>query len=762
MANILYAQTAFVCAVALVILLVRIKTTQESGPTKAAFIRLLVLSTVFCLVDTVWGLFASHTLIWDRRGLLITTYAFHGMSAFAAFSWLWFTLSFYEKGLMVTIEKIIAFLLLGAQLILLASNVFTGKLFYITDEPIYYPLEPRSFLFYLQMANYLLAGVTAFFMYNAGDKRKKRRMKNVMIFAAVAIFAGFFQKLAPDMPMYSCGFCLSCLTIFAYLITREQAELAVEKKVAEERASLLNALSGIFFAMYHYDLEEGTAKVVRKDENIASQMPYELAIGSALKMFETYDLRPDVAEANRDFWDFSTIDERFAENDILCREIDTIRYGWVQLNLIPYKKNEAGKITSVLWMTRIIDDEKKKEIELKASLEKALKDAKRADAAKTDFLSRMSHDIRTPMNGIIGMTRLAKKSLDDREKLADCLKKISLSADHLLMLINDILELSRIESGKTVMARELANLDDIIDVCVSVMDSSVAGRNLKTDLVIDHAENPYVYTDALRMRQVIMNIISNAVKYTPDGGSIELSFNTEKIDENHIRAFICLKDTGIGMSKEFIGRIYEPFAQEDEHGARTKYKGTGLGMAIVKEMMELFGGEVSIESEQNKGTKVSLMFPLESAPAPVVTETPEESRTAEETLLTNVKVLIVEDNELNREVARELLTEGGLILTFAVDGQDAVDKFRNSPVGEFDCILMDVMMPNMNGYEATNEIRSMNRSDAATVPIIALTANAFAEDIEKCREAGMNGHLSKPIEPEKVYETLRQFLPRKE
>ncbi|MCF0146312.1 MAG: response regulator [Eubacterium sp.] len=444
--------------------------------------------------------------------------------------------------------------------------------------------------------------------------------------------------------------------------------------------------------------------------------------------------------------------ERIVEYDFMMGENKDFRRKTILLD-----ENHDGHIIATTIISNM-DELRIRELEMKADLEAAYLEAKRANQAKSDFLSRMSHDIRTPMNGIIGMTKIAKEHQNDPARVRDCLSKIEMSSSHLLTLINDILELSRIESGKVVLANEPANLEDIYNTCISVLESSTADRKLDISVNVRPIPYPYVYTDSLRMRQVILNILSNSVKYTPDGRSVSLLIETEAVSEKQLISRITVSDTGIGMSEAFLKHIFEPFSQEDEFNARTTYKGTGLGMAIVKDMMDLFKGTIDITSEPDKGTTVVLTFPLERAEAPAASESSSSENPIEDVDLNGLHILLAEDNELNREIAEELLSESGLILTTAVDGQDAVDIFNASPVGTFACIFMDIMMPNLNGYEATMAIREMARPDAETIPIIAMTANAFAEDMAKSKAAGMNDHLSKPIEIDKVLLTLKKYV----
>ena len=394
----------------------------------------------------------------------------------------------------------------------------------------------------------------------------------------------------------------------------------------------------------------------------------------------------------------------------------------------------------------------------RGALENALAEANSANAAKTRFLSQMSHDIRTPLNGIIGMTDIAADNVEDPGCVSDALGKIRHSSDHLLTLINDILDMSRIESGKMTIAHDPTDIRATIDQCAEVLKGSVINRDLKIITDTERIEYPYVLTDALHIRQILINIISNAVKFTPDGGSI--TFRAEGRRDDAGDTLLCrfeVADTGIGMSEEFQEHIFEAFVQEDTYNARTQFKGSGLGMSIVKQLVDMLGGSVAIKSELHVGTSVAVELPLEINKN--AAEKPEEA--AGESggySFAGIHVLLAEDNEINMEIAKALLESSGMRVDTAEDGEKTVEAFAASAVGEYRCILMDVMMPNMDGYEATRTIRSMERQDAKTVPIIAMTANAFAEDVQAALDNGMNAHIAKPINVRIVMETLAKFI----
>ena len=375
--------------------------------------------------------------------------------------------------------------------------------------------------------------------------------------------------------------------------------------------------------------------------------------------------------------------------------------------------------------------------------------------AKTAFLSHMSHDMRTPMNAIIGFTGIAMKNNTVRrsEELSG---KIDESSEHLLSLINDILDLTRIESGKVNYNPVPADVKNITDSALDITKGFLTNRDINFKIQREEAKIPNVLADPARLRDVLVNILSNAVKFTPDGGTITFEARCqEKGGDGYINMRYRISDTGIGMSDEFTKEVFEEFAQEDS-GVRTQYHGVGLGMAIVKKYVDMMGGTISVQSKKHEGTTFTVDIPLE-----ITDKECNKSDTgiSEKVNLTGVNVLLAEDNELNAEIAAVQLEEFGMNVERAVDGKNAVEIFRNHPEGTLDVILMDIMMPEMNGYEAAKAIRAMNdRPDGKNIPIIAMTANSFAEDVQASLDAGMNAHLSKPIVIDEVIKTIIRYV----
>ena len=387
----------------------------------------------------------------------------------------------------------------------------------------------------------------------------------------------------------------------------------------------------------------------------------------------------------------------------------------------------------------------------------ALEIAEKASKAKTDFLSNMSHDIRTPMNAIIGITTLMKNELHQPEKLAEHLGKLETSGQLLLGIINDILDMSRIESGKTTLNVEKMNLTQQISQLDSVIRQQ-AGQRRQTFTVETHVQHENVLGDSNRLKQVLMNILSNAVKYTPNGGHIRLEIDELTHTEHYTKYRFVVQDDGIGMSEEFQKTLFEPFTREEKSGTN-KVQGTGLGMAITKSIVDLMGGTIHVESTTGKGTRfeVVLEFPID-AEADTVQETqvpPEEEETASP--LSGMKFLCAEDNAINAEILEMLLEANGASCTICSNGQEIVDAFASVKPGEYDMILMDVQMPVMDGLEATRRIRSSENPLGKTIPILAMTANAFLEDMQKSREAGMDEHLSKPVDISALEQTVKRF-----
>lgn len=416
------------------------------------------------------------------------------------------------------------------------------------------------------------------------------------------------------------------------------------------------------------------------------------------------------------------------------------------------KTNKESTVVHGIILFKNTSEFHEKEVKENERLKIAIEEADSENRAKTEFMNRMSHDIRTPINGVMGMLEIIKKNREDHERVDDCLEKIHVSSEHLLSLINDVLDMSKLESGHMEPEHVPFDLDDLMKNVRALNEAQVA----KTSIVYTYGKISFAHAkligSPLHLRQILLNLFSNAAKYNKENGTIETYAEEIACDENTATFRFTIRDTGIGMSKDFVNNeLFEPFTQEKQ-GARTQYQGTGLGMSIVKELIEKMNGTITVESVLGEGSAFTVTLPFEIDKHPSAQAA--ANGAADETALHGLKVLLAEDNELNMEIAEFFLEDMGAETMQAWNGKEAVEAFRNSAPGEIGVILMDIMMPVMDGLEAVQRIRALDRPDAKTVPIIAMTANAFSEDVERSRKAGMTEHLSKPLNAETLKKAI--------
>ena len=458
--------------------------------------------------------------------------------------------------------------------------------------------------------------------------------------------------------------------------------------------------------------------------------------------------------------------EHIPENSITV-ECEIPNYTWY-VDIIP----EAGWTSIYQWMIVIacscitalmgatifnqLRSKKYREKQYAAELKKSAEQAKKASEAKTRFLFNMSHDIRTPMNAIIGFSDLLGKNLDNEEKVREYLKKIKSSGNFLMTIINQVLEMARIESGTAILKTEAANLSELFYSVNTVLESDIQMKGIHCS-IDTNVQHKYAVCDKTKLQEIYLNIMSNAIKYTPDGHAIHVTINETALDNKKaLYVFVC-EDTGIGMDPEYLPHIFDEFSREHTT-TENKVSGTGLGLSIVKSFVELMNGEIHVESELGKGTKFTVNIPLEISSEEDVykKEQPEQPITIVKN--SGKRILLAEDNELNAEIAMELLKEEGFLIDWVKDGQECFDKLEESDDGYYDLILMDIQMPILNGYYTTAKIRQMENQKKAATPIVAMTANSFDEDIEMTKKAGMNGFIAKPLDSEKMFTILKQNI----
>lgn len=531
----------------------------------------------------------------------------------------------------------------------------------------------------------------------------------------------------------------------------------VTRNIENERKyqNLTAATSQIYHAIYHIDLiQDRIEKLAGANQNYTPTGVVTSATAQLNDILEKM-VAPSHHEIMQYFFDLTTVNDRLHGKLFISREYPSPQGIWRRATFIVQNRDTDDDVTEILYVTQIIDDYKQKELAYQQELVKAVKSANQANTAKTDFLNRMSHDIRTPLNGILGMLDIAQKNETNPKALLECHEKMRTAAFHLKALVNDVLDMQRMETDRFFLEQIPFDIREILDNCWSMLEAQASRLDITLKKIKPGSlKYPYLIGSPLHIRQIFMNLLSNAIKYNKPGGSISVHAKIiRQVHQNVIYKFI-ISDTGIGISPEFQKHIFEPFAQEDT-GARTIYKGTGLGMAIVHRLVQEMGGTIQLKSEKNVGSTFTLILPFTidehqpSASAETATDTPAD--------LTDLHILVVEDNELNLEIAVFSLEAAGLNVSTAINGLEAVRLFEKSKPYEYDIILMDIMMPVMNGLDAAKAIRGLSRPDAPTVPIIALSANAFAEDIQKSKNAGINEHLAKPLEMDKVLKVIASY-----
>lgn len=532
---------------------------------------------------------------------------------------------------------------------------------------------------------------------------------------------------------------------------KHQKELEAALEAETLNNQIISGISKIYSSIYRIDLAKDYYEEVSSDTKFhrltgragkASEKLYELCNRLVASEYK--------ARVQR-FFDLSTLPKRMHSEDTIAFEYLAEDGNWHLARFIATKWDEAGNVTQVLYVTTLISDQKRREQYWILIAEEANK----ANAAKSEFLSRMSHDIRTPMNAIMGLISIAKHHPDDLAKLQDCLEKIGSAGQTLQQLVNDVLDFNQIESGKLKIRPQETRLSEI---CGSIMETlGGAAENKKLTFTYEPQDITYdtIVADPLRLNQVYTNLLSNAIKYTPEGGKVRFAVKETVLPEKKVRLTAVIEDTGIGMSEDFMKEMYTEFARAVDTRVN-KERGSGLGLAIVKQIVDLMHGRIQAESKLGHGTKftVTVDVPyLENHEA-------EHDAAADRNSCMQCEgkhILMAEDNDLNYEIAAELLEAHGIRSTRAENGAVCVEKFQKSKPGTYDAILMDMQMPVMDGPEAAKAIRALARPDAQTIPILAVTANAYHEDIEKCLAAGMNAHLSKPLDIHQIIQTMRKF-----
>ena len=553
---------------------------------------------------------------------------------------------------------------------------------------------------------------------------------------------------------------VAILVITAFYVTYIVVmQVLKNKRIAQENriaTYVTSAARDIFKTMFFVDLEQDRCEDLSINKHNRQKIGTlnelkEYVISEVINEKQISDVMQFFHPSNLKNYDPSKLTNMVIE--VINRTSKEENY--LSMTFVPTEV-EGSIVKCGLLVFNDVTDQKKKELQANIELEDAYNKSQSASKAKTSFLFNMSHDIRTPMNAILGFADLIEKHLDDKDKCKMYLQKLKSSSSFLLSLINNVLDMARIESGQTEIVESVWNVNNFVSDLVSVFESAIKEKNLKFIKFMD-IKHENVYCDATRLRQIYLNIISNAVKYTPNGGEIKLIIKEIECDkEGYARFQTVVSDTGIGMSKEFLPHIFEEFSRE-KTTTESRVVGTGLGMPIVKTLVTLMHGTIEVESEQGVGTKFTVTLDHRIARKEEIKVEEEEIKDKDIVSYKGKRILLAEDNELNTEIAVTILEEAGFIVEHAENGQVCVDMIKNAKIGYYDLVLMDIQMPVMDGYKATETIRAIN-NPRCDIPIIAMTANAFDEDKRKAYVIGMDGHIAKPINIPQLLETISKVL----
>lgn len=769
----LYSIVSGICLFVMVILYMRIITGVDRSEKRDLYVNIMVIGMIYLALDVVWGII-NDNLLPVPIVLQPAIYAAY-YSASAILSYRWFVYVeymqnsiFYRNRLVRNLAKIPV----SAVVILAVLSIWTNYFFYIDEQGAYCRGElyvPQLVMTYGYIVFCAIKVFVRVFLTKSFEKQN-----NYLIMLSYFVFPvvfGILQVTEPEMPYLCIGIAMATLQTYLFNVNFEQER--------ELSTSKIHSFTRLFISSYYMDLRTGRREYLSKvDENLALYLTgdfYENVpedYDDAIFMYTDEFVHKEDREnyrmmANRGYMiKHLTTEKQFYSFDY--RQVASGVEKWYRMHVIAASFLPNGEPSHVVMAVMDVDNQVRKDISQKKAVEEALVQAESANKAKSNFLSNMSHDIRTPMNAIIGFTTLAQAQIKEQALVEEYLDKILSASRHLLSLINDVLDMSRIESGKLQLQEDDVILTEVIEEVENLI-LPMAKEQEQSFIINTDIVNNYVYCDKLRLNQVLINLLGNAVKFTPRGGEITLDIYQEKEAPRGYGVYIFkVKDTGIGIGEEFLDKVFQAF-ERDKGSSVSGIQGTGLGLAITKTLVELMGGLITVESEVGKGSEftVKVVFMLQDIDEEEITlekikeqkaQLEMDEKESQRRLFKGKKILLVEDNALNREIARMLLTEAGFVLEEAFNGQEAYEKVQASEEGEYSIILMDVQMPVMDGYEATKLIRNLPNRAHANIPIVAMTANAFAEEKRNALACGMNAHISKPIDVNALFKTMEYII----
>ena len=770
----LYSVMAFI-SVAIVLILLLNYLINHSRKKKKYILFFFGFIIYYCAQDGVWGLLASGIINSDA-GLMFASAVFHFSSALAPLIWT----VFFWRSLRGVIRYpklwiLISLMLSSLQTSMIIINFSNHFMFYVDEMGNYQTTDERAVLFYLQFFVYLMvAAVSIFGILSTKSKTRRKSFRSFLWISLTPVFFGVFQLMYPDAPANSVGLCIASVLVQTFItqtieaqIRDLEAEAELQRAYRKEilSAGVISTLSLEYGPLYLANLDSDSLQVFRSSDMERAlpvqQLAYE--VNEYIPFIREYAQRYVIEEDREAF--LAWTDVKNLKSVINTDNISEFNYQRNMNGTLNYYQFCCARINNdyaenlMIFGFRNVDTMVRKDLETKKALEKALEDANVANKSKTKFLFNMSHDIRTPMNAILGYTDMAAKHIDNPDRVSESLLKIQVAGRHLLNLINDILEMSRIESDTLELVESSQDMRKLIKGASQMSETLAVAKSIDFITECGEISNPYVFADELHWNEVMINLLSNSIKYTPAGGKIRfIARQASEVKDGKVAFHYEIEDNGIGMSEEFQQHLFEPFSRE-KTSTVSKQEGAGLGLSIVKRIIDMAGGTISVKSRVGKGTVFTVDIFLRVMNAGEIKTYLDENKPLDvsdiDYCFKNKRVLLAEDNEMNREIATEILTDVGIIVDTAEDGEFAVKAIAEKGSSYYDFVLMDVQMPIMDGYAATQEIRKLPGGDKLV--IIALSANAFSDDIQKSLASGMNAHVAKPFDVKELLETMQQL-----
>ena len=769
----MYSLISSFCLLAMLVLYLRMRAGVEQSEKRDIYMHIMIVGMLYLAMDVMWGVIYDDllTIPLTMQKLIYATY----YSTSAILCYRWFEYVEYMQDSVFHNHPVIKRLAkFPMYIVVIVSNmsIWTEFFFYINEEGMYVrgPYYVQQLLLTYGYIVFSAVKVT-FRLFTTRNFEKQNTYLIMLSYFVFPVVFGALQITNQNMPYLCIGIALATLQTYLFNIKFE--------KERERSTSKIHSLTRLFISSYYLNLQTGRSEFLsnegEKEESYLTGEFYKNApiiYEEAIQMYTDKFVHKEDKSMYKNMCSAQYMKRHLNPDNLFYffnyRQIAGNMEKWYRMHIIAASFTPEGEVSHVVMGVMDVDKQVRREISQKEALEDALEQAEKANKAKSNFLSNMSHDIRTPMNAIIGFTNLAQAHITEQELVKSYLEKILSASGHLLSLINDILDMSRIENGKMQIEENEMSLKAVIHDIQNMIEPMAEEAKQKFSIHVN-VSNTLVYGDKLRLNQVLINLLSNAVKFTPQGGSVQLEITQEMDAPEGYGVYVFkVKDTGIGIAPEFIDKVFLAFERE-KNTTTSGIQGTGLGLSISKSIVEMMGGKISVTSEVNRGTEfiVKLVFLLQDVEENTTIgyepkdsdkkEEPERLKEQQE-LFVGKRILLVEDNDLNREIARRLLLDEGFVVDEATNGKLAVEAVSQSRPGYYELVLMDIQMPVMDGYEAAKEIRHLSNPLLANVPIVAMTANAFEEERRKALASGMNGHVTKPIDVSVLFETIKQII----